>query len=669
MAYIGKQPSTKFSAAAKQDSFTGDGSTVTFDVSNIIPAGGENGIQVYVDNVRQKPGSSNAYTIGNDGSGDLKRITFTAAPDASAEIYVIVPYEATNIKNVPDGTITNEKIADGAIDNAAVSPSAAISDTKLGTISTSGKVATSAISQPGSSGVYLAGDGNWGAIDTSQQDTNAFNIGLLGFKMAVNDGLTVFNLVDGVVDEFNDESGTDEAEGSNDLYNATDDYYINSNTPSGISVPAISAGFSMTAITEPDTSTTGTNPTYASGSMGSFTVPSGLCSVSAYVWGAGGGSPNTRPVSNPSTSYDGGGGGFTTGCLAVTSGQTLHILAGEGNAVGGSNSPPAFMGGGANLGPDPSPSPNKGAGGGGLSGIFAASASAPTCLTAPQVYFVAGSGGGASNDRGGGGGGGLTGYAGHASNANAVAQTSDIDCASGGGGDQEQGGARYNGIQGTAQSGAFLEGGDVTLTNAPSYNLHTNGGGGAGYFGGGSASRGPNNTDASGGGGSSYYGHPQVTCGATEDANSFLGTGGGTTSPFYVPGTNNAASGGSGDGDDGYVLLTAAAVCAAATSTTITSEPFASGTVPTSSRIVVFEENVDTPTLNTDIIASVSRDAGVTFTAATLSDSGYVTGSSGQRILTGQADISGQPSGQSMRWKLALANNQVKIHGVSLQWS
>ena len=81
------------------------------------------------------------------------------------------------------------------------------------------------------------------------------------------------------------------------------------------------------------------------------------------------------------------------------------------------------------------------------------------------------------------------------------------------------------------------------------------------------------------------------------------------------------------------------------------------------------EENVETPTLNTDIIASISRDGGSTFTTATLSDSGYVTGSSGQRILTGQATISGQPSGQSMRWKLALANNTVKIHGVSLQWS
>ena len=68
---------------------------------------------------------------------------------------------------------------------------------------------------------------------------------------------------------------------------------------------------------------------------------------------------------------------------------------------------------------------------------------------------------------------------------------------------------------------------------------------------------------------------------------------------------------------------------------------------------------------NTDIIASISRDGGSTFTTATLSDSGYVTGSSGQRILTGQATISGQPSGQS-EMKLALANNKVKLHGVSL---
>src|SRR5210317_1733235 len=307
MAYIGKQPSTKFSAAAKLDSFTGDGSTTTFDLTNVVPAGGEKGAQVFVDNVRQKPGSSNAYSLGNDVSGDLKRITFTAAPDNGAEIYVITTYEATNIKNVPDGTITNEKIVDGAIDNAAISPSAAISDTKLGTISTSGKVATSAISQPGSSGVYLAGDGNWGAIDTSAIDTNAFNISLLGFKMAVNEGLTVFNLVDGVVDEFNDESGTDEAEGSNDTYCATCDFYQNKDPDI-----VVSAGFTTTTITEPDTSTAGTNPAQGNSSTGTFTVPCSVTSISFVLTGAGGGF-----LGNAQYGPGSAGGGLTTGNLAV----------------------------------------------------------------------------------------------------------------------------------------------------------------------------------------------------------------------------------------------------------------------------------------------------------------------------------------------------------------
>ena len=96
------------------------------------------------------------------------------------------------------------------------------------------------------------------------------NIALLGFKMAVNDGLTVFNLVDGVVDEFHDESGTDEGEGSNDAYCGTSDFYKNQTDP-----VSVSAAFTTTAITEPQTSTTATNPAYKAGTYGTFTVPSG----------------------------------------------------------------------------------------------------------------------------------------------------------------------------------------------------------------------------------------------------------------------------------------------------------------------------------------------------------------------------------------------------------
>jgi hypothetical protein len=216
----------------------------------------------------------------------------------------------------------------------------------------------------------------------------------------------------------------------------------------------------------------------------------------------------------------------------------------------------------------------------------------------------------------------------------------------------------------------------------------TGAGGGGGFYGGGGGgkiwrnpnpigSSGPGYSGGPGGGGSSYYGHPSISSGTTENAG-HSGIGGGVCSPLYVAGTNESPTASnteysplglpvSAPGEDGYVLLTGTGLTTS--STTIISDPFTSNTVPTSTRIVVFEENVGTPSLNTDIIASVSRNGGTNFTTVTLLDSGYVVGSSGQRILTGTASISGQPSGQSMKWKLELANQQVKIHGVSLSWA
>jgi len=111
------------------------------------------------------------------------------------------------------------------------------------------------------------------------------------------------------------------------------------------------------------------------------------------------------------------------------------------------------------------------------------------------------------------------------------------------------------------------------------------------------------------------------------------------------------------------------ATTTATSSTTIVSNAFTAGSAPATSRLVVFQETVGSHSLNTDLVASVSRDGGSTFTTVTLADEGYISGSSGQRILAGVATISGQPSGTSMRWKLALANNQSKIHGVSLSWA
>ena len=113
MAYIGKRPTDSFRSLAVKDSFTGDGSTTAFDISQECPSA--NDLMVFVDNVRQEPGSGKSYTLGLDGSSLLKRITFDAAPAASAEIYVINPtlspevvQTAESSKNLETSAITSK---------------------------------------------------------------------------------------------------------------------------------------------------------------------------------------------------------------------------------------------------------------------------------------------------------------------------------------------------------------------------------------------------------------------------------------------------------------------------------------------------------------------------------------------------------------------------------
>src|SRR6056300_1376647 len=115
MAYLGEVPNPVNRGLARKDTFTGDGSTTTFDLTTAIPNVTENDIEVFVDNVRQEPGSSDAYTLGFDGSSNFKRITFTAAPASSAEIYVLSDSAQTSLLTVADDSITTAKLQDGSV--------------------------------------------------------------------------------------------------------------------------------------------------------------------------------------------------------------------------------------------------------------------------------------------------------------------------------------------------------------------------------------------------------------------------------------------------------------------------------------------------------------------------------------------------------------------------
>ena len=60
MAYIGQIPFQEFTSAPTKDVFTGDGSTTTFDLATEVVSAGENSLEVFVNNVRQEPGSGKA---------------------------------------------------------------------------------------------------------------------------------------------------------------------------------------------------------------------------------------------------------------------------------------------------------------------------------------------------------------------------------------------------------------------------------------------------------------------------------------------------------------------------------------------------------------------------------------------------------------------------------
>jgi len=208
----------------------------------------------------------------------------------------------------------------------------------------------------------------------------------------------------------------------------------------------------------------------------SWTVPSGVSSVSLHAIGAGGG------AGRAGTSATGGGGGYATGTYSVTAGQVLSIIVGEGGArrpverlsscwhntltFGGGGRGGSCFGGGDS-------SEWYGSGGG---------RSAVRLADGTEI-ITAGGGGGGSYSSAGGAGGGTTGVA-----------------SGGAGGTQSaggNGGSSGNGFPGTA--GVRFLGGN---------GRDEGGGGGGGCYGGGG---GGDNTG--GGGGSSCI--SLVTSGST----------------------------------------------------------------------------------------------------------------------------------------------------------
>ncbi|MBB14800.1 hypothetical protein CMK22_05975, partial [Candidatus Poribacteria bacterium] len=204
------------------------------------------------------------------------------------------------------------------------------------------------------------------------------------------------------------------------------------------------------------------------GSVQTFTSPSGVTSIQIEAWGAEGGG---RVLSGNSASGLGGKGGYSSGTLSVTPNQDLYVYVGghgssstNGVAAGGWN------GGGSG---HASSSGEPGNGGGGATDVRTVNGSWNDATSLASRVIVAAGGGGGGEDPSDlyGYGGGLTG-SGYSSSYDAT-QTS------------------------AGNGGGFGYGGST--------NLGDGGGGGGGYYGGGTYSGSSVGNDTQGGGGGSSY--------------------------------------------------------------------------------------------------------------------------------------------------------------------
>ena len=87
--------------------------------------------------------------------------------------------------------------------------------------------------------------------------------------------------------------------------------------------------------------------------------------------------------------------------------------------------------------------------------------------------------------------------------------------------------------------------------------------------------------------------------------------------------------------------------------------------------VMTYTDGAGTAVINTNIKGYVSRDGGTTYTQGTLA-AGNTIG--GHTILSfHDLDISGQPSGSSMKYKIETLGQSVslytRIQAVSLGWS
>ena len=121
MPFLGTTPTQGFVSSFPKQSFTANGSTTVFTLTN--PVATANDLEVFVGNVRQEP--TTAYTAAGT------TLTMSEAPASGLNFYVINKSFAQVTTTPPVNSISTDKIVASAVTTAKVANSA-ITDAKIG---------------------------------------------------------------------------------------------------------------------------------------------------------------------------------------------------------------------------------------------------------------------------------------------------------------------------------------------------------------------------------------------------------------------------------------------------------------------------------------------------------------------------------------------------------
>ena len=73
MAYIGQAPFQEFTIHQQRIRLLVTDQLALLTYANDVVRGAENALEVFVNNVRQEPGTGKAFTLGVDGSNELSK--------------------------------------------------------------------------------------------------------------------------------------------------------------------------------------------------------------------------------------------------------------------------------------------------------------------------------------------------------------------------------------------------------------------------------------------------------------------------------------------------------------------------------------------------------------------------------------------------------------------